>query len=590
MSRISRVLFAFVAMGTLVVGLSAQAGAATKPLVQALTSLRSHSESGSWGAAAEVPGTSSLNAGGNDEVDDVSCASPGNCGAGGFYTDGAGHQQLWVANEVAGTWSSAEQIPGTALLNTGTTADFNAISCPSVGNCTAVGDYTDTSNALQAFVVQETGGTWGAAIEAPGTGFLNSDGVASAFTVSCGSAGNCTVGGTFANSSAHLQAFSLNEVNGVWDSAVQLPGIATLSLGSVSALTSVSCSSSGNCSGVGVYTDASALTQSFVDDEQNGIWATVQETPGDTTLNTGGDMEYNGLSCSSVGNCSAGGFYKDSSTHLQAFTVNESNGVWASAAELPGIATMNAGGASAVFNLSCTASGSCSAVGNYTDASSAEQAFVVDEVGGTWGSIEEAPGSAALNVGGGANLNDVSCTSPGDCDAGGLYSDTANSTQAFTIDEVNGTWGNAQEVPGTAVLNANGNASVLTTSCSTFGNCTAAGFYRDSTGNYQAFAISETFTKATEKIHLSVTQSTKIVKHVVTEVGLKISATGLGSSTGTVTFSAGAAKLCTATIAGGVAKCSTTKRFKKGSITVTAKYAGDMFDQAATASSRVSVK
>ncbi len=585
-----RVLFSFLAMGTFVVGIGARAGAATPPLVQALATLRSHSESASWGAALEIPGTAGLNAGGNDEVDGVSCASPGNCGAGGFYTDGAGHQQLWVSSEIAGTWSNAIEIPGTSILNTGATASFNSISCPSAGNCTAVGDYTDEAGALQAFVVNESNGTWGSAIEAPGTAFLNSDGVASAFTVSCASAGNCTVGGTFANASAHLQAFSLNEVNGTWDSAVLLPGIATLSPGTVSALSSVACTSAGNCSGVGVYTDASALTQSFVDDEQNGIWNPAQETPGDATLNVGGDMEFNGLSCSSVGNCAAGGFYKDSATHLQAFTVNEANGAWGSAAELPGIATMNAGGASAVFNLSCTASGSCSAVGNYTDGSSAEQAFVVDEVSGTWGSIEEAPGSAALNVGGGANLNDVACTSPGYCDAGGLYSDTAKSTQAFTIDEVNGTWQNAQEVPGTAVLNAEGNASVLTTSCSTFGNCTAAGFYRDSTGNYQAFAISETFSKAVNKIHLTVTQSTRDIKHVVSEIALKIVATGLGSSTGTVTFSAGPAKLCSATISGGVARCSSPKHFKKGAITVTAKYAGDMFDQAATASSRVKVK
>jgi hypothetical protein len=78
--------------------------------------MHSHTASGSWGAAVEVAGTAALNAGASDEVDDVSCASPGNCGAGGFYTDGAGHQQVWVSNEVAGSWNSAVEIPGTALL------------------------------------------------------------------------------------------------------------------------------------------------------------------------------------------------------------------------------------------------------------------------------------------------------------------------------------------------------------------------------------------------------------------------------------------------------------------------------------------
>jgi hypothetical protein len=577
-------------MGAFVIGLATQAGAVSPTRAQVIATLHSHTPTGSWGSAVEVAGTAGLNAGGNDEVDQISCPSPGNCGAGGFYTDGAGHQQVWVSNEVAGVWNSAVEIPGTALLNAGSTADFNAISCPSVGNCAAVGDYTDESGALQAFVVVETGGTWGTAIEAPGTGFLNSDGVASAFTVSCASAGNCTVGGTFANSSAHLQAFSLNEVNGSWDSAVQLPGIATLSTGIISAFSYIACQSAGNCSGVGIYTDGSAHTQSFVDDEQNGTWAAAQETPGDATLNGGGNMIYNGLSCSSTGNCAAGGFYTDSATHLQAYTVSEVSGVWGTAAELPGIATFNTGGASAVFSLSCTASGSCSAVGNYTDTTTGQQAFVVDEVGGTWGSIEEAPGTASLNVSGGANLNAVSCTTPGNCNAGGLYSDTANSTQAFIIDEVDGTWGSAQEAPGTAILNADGNASVLATSCSTYGNCTAAGFYEDGTGNYQAFAINETFTKASESIHVTVTQTTKVIKKKVTETSLKLSATGLASATGSVVFSSNKGSLCTATIANGSAKCTSSKRFAKGSLTVTAKYAGNTFDQAATATSKVSVK
>lgn len=589
-TRMLRVLFAFLTMGTFIVGLATESGAVTPTKAQVIATLHAHTPTGSWGSAVEIAGTAGLNAGGNDEVDTISCPTPGNCGAGGFYTDGSGHQQVWVANEVSGTWSNAVEVPGMALLNAGTVSDFNQISCPSAGNCTGVGDYTDESGELQAFVVDEKDGTWGSAIEAPGTGFLNADGVALALTVSCASAGNCTAGGGFADSSAHLQAFSINEVNGEWDSAAELPGIETLSGSTNSAFSWIKCSSAGNCSGVGVYTDSAAHTQSFVDDEQNGTWGTVQETPGDATLNAGGDIEYNELSCSSLGNCAGGGYYTDSAAHQQAFTVSEVNGVWGTAAELPGIATMNAGGASAVFGVSCTGSGSCSAVGNYTDSASKQQAFVVDEVGGTWGSIEEAPGTAALNVEGQANLNEVSCTSPGNCDAGGYYSDTANSGQALLIDEVNGTWGGAQEAPGTAELNAQSDASVLTTSCSTYGNCTAAGFYDDSEGNFQAFAITETFTKTTEHIDVKVTQTTKVIKKKLTETGLKLSAIGFGPATGSVVFSSNKGALCTATISNGTATCSSSKRFAKGSLTVTEKYAGDTFDQADTATAKVSIK
>src|SRR5216683_2611505 len=41
---------------------------------------------GGWGRAMEVPGSGALNKGGDAVVISVSCASAGNCAAGGFYT------------------------------------------------------------------------------------------------------------------------------------------------------------------------------------------------------------------------------------------------------------------------------------------------------------------------------------------------------------------------------------------------------------------------------------------------------------------------------------------------------------------------
>ena len=48
---------------------------------------------GTWGSASEVPGLAALNAGGNAQISSMSCASVGNCGAGGSYTDSAGQHQ-----------------------------------------------------------------------------------------------------------------------------------------------------------------------------------------------------------------------------------------------------------------------------------------------------------------------------------------------------------------------------------------------------------------------------------------------------------------------------------------------------------------
>jgi hypothetical protein len=57
---------------------------------------------------------------------------------------------------VNSTWSTATQVPGTATLNTGGNAATESLSCASAGNCSAGGSYTDSSGHAQAFVVSHT--------------------------------------------------------------------------------------------------------------------------------------------------------------------------------------------------------------------------------------------------------------------------------------------------------------------------------------------------------------------------------------------------------------------------------------------------
>ena len=57
--------------------------------------------------------------------------------------------------------------------------------------------------------------------------------------------------------------------------------------------------------------------------------------------------------------------------------------------------------------------------------------------------------------------------------------------------EVNGTWHTAIEVPGTAALDQGGNAIVDSMSCRPAGNCATGGFYTDAAGHAQAFVVSE---------------------------------------------------------------------------------------------------
>ncbi|MDR2984801.1 MAG: hypothetical protein LBV34_08165, partial [Nocardiopsaceae bacterium] len=99
---------------------------------------------GSWGRAIEVPGLGALNVGKDGRpgagVTSVACGSAGNCVAGGNYQDQNRHSQGFVVNETNGHWGMAIEVPGMAALNAGRYAEVTAVYCASAGNCAAGGD------------------------------------------------------------------------------------------------------------------------------------------------------------------------------------------------------------------------------------------------------------------------------------------------------------------------------------------------------------------------------------------------------------------------------------------------------------------
>jgi hypothetical protein len=441
-----------------------------------------------WGTAEEIPGTDALNTGGDADGASVSCASAGNCSAGGYYTGNSGWDQAFVVTQTDGTWGIAQQVPGLAALGTGGNAAVSAVSCTSAGNCSAIGLYTTNSGVGQGFVVTETGGSWGTAEPVPGLAALNQGGLVVPSSVSCASAGNCSAGGFYTDSNLNDQAFVVNETNGTWDSAKQVPGTASLNKYGAQ-VTSVSCGSAGNCSAVGYYTDGSGASQAFLVNQTNGAWGTATQVPGLAALNTGREAELASVSCPAAGNCSAGGYYVSSA--LQAFVVSQTKGTWGKAKEVPGIASLNKGGNAQITSVSCASAGNCSVGGYYTDGAGAVQAFVVSQTKGSWGKAKEAPGTASLNKGGNAQVNSVSCASAGNCSAVGFYTDaTGSALQAFVVSQANGKWGTAQQIPDTGSLNQSGTAWANSVSCASVGNCSAVGLYVDTSGN-QAFVAVE---------------------------------------------------------------------------------------------------
>jgi hypothetical protein len=459
--------------------------------VTAAPAARAATQAGTWGTAIQVPGTAILNAGGSAAVFSVSCGSADNCVAGGYYRDGSGRFQAFVVRETDGKWRRAIEVPRSGFLNAGGGAAVDSVSCPSAGNCAAVGSYTDGSGRAQAFVFSQVNGTWGTAIKVPGFGTLNKQGFIGYGSVSCASAGNCAAVGSYRDGTSRSQVFVVSETNGTWGTAIKMPRSGILNWGGSASVSSVSCGSAGNCTAGGSYRDRSGHTQAFVVSQVNGTWGTAIEVPGSDTLNARGFASVDSVSCASAGNCTAAGDYSDGFGHSRAFVVREKNGSWGQAIKVPGSEISDPGAAANVISVSCATEGNCAAGGTYDDTLGHQQAFVVDERNGKWRTAIEVPGSGALNAGGFAVVGSVSCRSAGNCTAGGFYGAGSGRYQVFVVSETKGTWGNAIEVPGSDALNAGGDARVTSVSCGSAGNCAVGGFYTDGSGHTQAFVVSQ---------------------------------------------------------------------------------------------------
>jgi hypothetical protein len=255
-------------------------------------------------------------------------------------------------------------------LNNGTLAGVNSASCASAGNCAVTGTYD--SGAPAAFVVNENNGSWAKAIEVPGE-----FGVATFSSVSCVSAGNCAAVG-FSGSITNDAAFGplvVNEKDGTWGSAALVTGTTASAR---NAAASVSCASAGNCEAGGNSAPVIETPyQAFLVREKNGSWGTAFGVPGLAALNVDGNADVASVSCKTARNCAAGGTYRDGNGHQQAFVVSENNGTWSKAIEAPGSAALNTGGSAYITSVSCTSARYCVAAGNYTELSGNGGAFLV---------------------------------------------------------------------------------------------------------------------------------------------------------------------------------------------------------------------
>jgi hypothetical protein len=525
---------------------------------------------GVWQNSMPVPGISSLDTGQNAGIAALSCTALGDCSAGGAFT-GSNGEQPFVVNETTGVWGAAEEVLGIASLNGGeNSAAINTLSCASPSNCAAGGFYIDSSGETQAFVVDESNGTWGTAQEVPGTGSLNTEGAAQVSSISCASAGNCAAGGYYSIQLSGITqeaAFIVDESNGTWGTAQEVPGTAALTGDGSSEVHSVSCSAAGDCAAGG-----SAALTAFVVDETGGTWGNAQTVSGLTSL-SGSEGQVNSVSCNSPGNCSAVG--QTGAFIGVGFGVTETNGTWGTAAALPVPATVPTGDTSTEQpeSVSCASPGNCATGGFYSISVSLgdnleQGGFLADETNGTWGAPEPVPGLGTLS----GVVSSVSCPMAGYRTAAGTLGNQ-NGTESAVMTETNGTWGTAQAALGSGPPDVE--AGIAGISCPAVGYCGAGGGYSTDFGqHYQAVVQDETPVLPTTTT-ASLSASKVIYGHEQSEkVSVAVSA-NLGVPGGKVTVKSGSSTVCTATLMSGKGSCTVpAAKFNSGTARVSASYGG----------------
>jgi hypothetical protein len=437
-------------------------------------------------------------------VSAVSCAPSADCAIGGTYDDALGNPQAWVASGHAGTWSNAIALPGSITTNGGH-SEINGVSCATSNYCVAVGETATSQFADRATVDVDLGGTWQQAMLVPGLG----DSSSQALSVSCPSVGNCTV--------------------------------------------------------VGWYRDASNARQAFVEDEVNGTWGSFQDVPGIPQLNTGQFAELNSVSCGSPQNCTAAGEFTTLGGTPNAFFAAKVSGSWHGFSI--GFVPPTTG-----RSVSCPASGACVLTGTATDANGHPEVYFMEVTpdGNTVATSLPVflPGILALNVGGTALDNSVSCPSDGNCVVVGHYTDAAGSGQVLTIDEVNGTWGSPARLPGQTSQGHFSTQSYV--SCWSAGNCVTGGVVATPTGlqgivSVESPAASAALATNTATVKFGQEQSAQLAINVKPKTG--------GTPAGTVTVKAGQTTVAVVTLKRGKATWTLPpKKLRPGTYQLTGTY------------------
>lgn len=308
----------------------------------------------------------------------LACPAVGSCVALGKLTASSGgvtSAVLFIETLTSGTWmATVEPLPSNASTNERAVNEGpDAIACPAVGWCVAIGQYYDSAGQADGLIETLSAATW-AATEAPAppstTTYLNGN----FSSIACPDVGSCeAVGGyspedypsggngnpLFGPTVGVIETLS----EGTWTEGVApLPSNASTSTidTTYTLFNAVACPSASSCIAVGQYTDTAGDHPALIETLTGGAWIPT-EAPLPTGAPAGQSSSLQAVACPAIGSCVAVGSYGTPQPRVMTETL--AGGSWTAAQSgLPS----NAGpGVSTLTAVSCPIVGSCAAIGTY---------------------------------------------------------------------------------------------------------------------------------------------------------------------------------------------------------------------------------
>jgi NHL repeat len=327
----------------------------------------------------------------------VSCTAPAACTAVGDYIvkEKAGEKVL------AERWNGKEWALQSMINPSGGESPYAAgVACSTATACMAVGYYENSSGVYFAFTESWNGTEWKIVSTPEPTGALN--GLLSG--VACTSSTACTAVGWYENSSG-VEVPWADRWNGTAWSVETVPAPteakATYPL-------KVSCASATACTLVGYYENGSSAHVPLAESWNGSTWS-VQSMPNPSG---GSEIRMEGVSCTAATECTAVGFYENSTKKAKEAVAERWNGTEWAIQTLPEPSESKenyAGGVSCVSSKACTLAG-------VTDTSASKDVALAERWNGTEWEVETTPdnekGEGGL-IGGASCASLISCAAVG---------------------------------------------------------------------------------------------------------------------------------------------------------------------------------